>query len=94
MSAIGSAQEPQYNENHGEKERVVVCCRCKCVANRRVMSSQTTECMLKRRFIDRDYEPVELTDSWDDEAPLRRRAESVADVNWRLVWACMILGHG
>lgn len=36
-----------------------------------------------------DYELVELTDSL--ELPLRRRAESVAVVSWRLVCSCMIL---
>lgn len=36
------------------------------------------------------YELAELTESEDD-APLRRRAESVAVVSWRLVCSCMIL---
>jgi hypothetical protein len=37
------------------------------------------------------YELVELTEPLVDEAPLRRRAESVAVVSWRLVCSCMIL---
>ena len=40
---------------------------------------------------DDDYELEELTESLDEEAPLRRRAESVAVVSWRLVCSCMIL---
>ena len=35
-------------------------------------------------------EESELLDE-EDEAPLRRRAESVAEVSWRLVCSCMIL---
>ena len=48
----------------------------------------------RRKLIeDGDYGLEEVTES-DEEVPLRRRAESVAVVSWRLVCSCMILVRG
>lgn len=57
-------------------------------------ASQTREWKKGRkgRAVTRYELAVELTESPDD--PLRRRAESVAVVSWRLVCSCMILGCG
>ena len=54
------------------------------------IASQTLEYIVVYDNQDDCYELVELTES-DDEAPLRRRAESVAVLSWRLVCSCMIL---